>query len=52
VSKQTVIKKIKARNQIADFEDEDEDENEWFDELMQFKFGKDRNSNFHYERDD
>jgi virulence-associated protein VapD len=25
VSRQTVIKKIKARNQIADFEDEDED---------------------------
>jgi hypothetical protein len=52
VSKQTVLKKMKARNQIAEFEDEDEAENEWFDELMEFKFGKDRNSNFHFEKEE
>ena len=40
LSKQSVMKKIKAKNRIAEFEDEDEEIHEGFDQLIDYKFGR------------
>lgn len=52
ISKQTqatVQKKLKARNQLADFNENEFDEDREIDDLIQFKFGKRAKSgNFTY----
>lgn len=39
-SQKTVQKKLKARNQLADFHDDEFDEDREIDDLISFKFGK------------
>jgi hypothetical protein len=46
------MKKIKAKNRIAEFEDEDEEIHEGFDELIDYKFGKEKDEKVYFEKEE
>lgn len=47
-SKITATKKILAKNQIAEFTEEQLDENIGYDELLEFQYGKNKGQSFHF----
>ena len=52
MSKASVMKKIKAKNRIAEFSSEDEEINDGFDELLEYKFGMDKSQKVYFEKEE
>lgn len=50
ISKASALKKIKAKNQIAQFADEQEEEQVGFEELMDYKYGRNDGEKFFFEK--
>jgi hypothetical protein len=51
-TRQSFQKKLKAKNQIAEFvEEEDEEFSEEFEELMDYKYGASKWKNYHFENE-
>lgn len=51
VSKASALKKIKAKNQMAEFIDEEDEEQVGFEELMDYKYGKSDGEKFFFEKE-